>query len=217
MDKAVEQLNLACIGLSDLLAWFFEITYESGRAIKVASDNGTPVSLLLPAHKHITCSDQLDNAFDNYACAIREILTIFVDLPYLVYSLLIELLFKSFINPEQKVLITLQRYDGISFPRNIQLTCEYRNSSKYDLTAKECRCDPGFGTFRKVVMQPGYPFGKPYYDPYCGQPNLQVQLFNKVERIVEYITSDMFSNVREILNAIVRLILEPIRLALKQY
>ena len=74
--------------------------------------------------------------------------------PRTVYSLFVELLFKSFLNEEQNAIITIQRYDGISFPRNVELTCEYRASINYDLTAKECRCDPGMGMYRGLVPEP---------------------------------------------------------------
>lgn len=215
LDQAIEQFNLASIGFTDLLSWFCEITFEVGRSIAVALKDGSPISILLPQHKHITCNDQLDNVFDNYACATREFLTSFSDSLYILYSLIIEIIFKTLVNQEEGIISTIQRYDGISFPRNVALTCEYRASIKYDLTAKECRCDPGFGTFRKVVIQPGYPFGKPYYDPYCGQPNLQVNLFNKLERSVGYLTSDSPQIVSEVVMATARFYVEPMRLSLK--
>lgn len=215
LDQVMEQFNLACIGVTDLVAWFAQIIFESSRAIKLAINTGTPISLILPAHKHITCNDQLDDIFDNYACAIREVLSAVIEIPYLLYSLIMELLFKSIINKEELVIKTLQRYDGISFPRNVELSCEYRHSIGYDLTAKECRCDTGLGKFNKVIAEPGYPFGKPYYDPYCGQPNLQVQLFNKVERVVVYLTAGLYQVLSELLQATSRLLIEPIRLALK--
>ena len=189
MDLAMEQLSLSNIGLSNLLGWGMQIGYEASRAIAKAAISGEPLSLILPAHKHIVCNRDISNYFDNIACGIRVLLNVPLDTTYLVYSLFVELLFKSFLNEEQNAIITIQRYDGISFPRNVELTCEYRASINYDLTAKECRCDPGMGMYRGLVPEPGYPFGRPYYDRFCGQPNLQVNYFGNAERAVNHLTS----------------------------
>ena len=198
MDQAIEHMNLAIIGVTDLVAWFFQVVYESSRAIAKALANGESVALLLPAHKHIVCNNQLDDLFDNLACAAREFLSSPFDILFLGYSLFVELIFKSIVNTEENALLTLQRYDGISFPRTAELTCEYRDSISYDLTAQKCGCDTGLGYFHQITPEPGYPFGRPHYDPYCGQPNLQVNLFNKLERVAHYATTDVVDSLSEL-------------------
>lgn len=215
MDQAMEQLNLALVSATNLGAWLATVVYEVSRSIGRAIDTGEPLSMILPEHKKIVCSDDNDVFFDNIACGIREFISMQWDLNFIAYSLLMELLFKSIINVEENALKTIQRYDGISFPRGISLTCEYRDSINYDLTAGECRCNMDLGYYKDITPEPGYPFGRPNYDKYCGQPNLQVDYFDKQIRMANYITSGLYETIKDIAKAWTFFILESQRTALK--
>ena len=59
MDQAMEQLNLALASATNLGAWLATVVYEVSRAIGRAIDTGEPLSMVLPEHKKIVCSDDL--------------------------------------------------------------------------------------------------------------------------------------------------------------
>lgn len=108
---------------------------------------------------------------------------------HLVWSLAFELLWKSLIFQEQNVLRTIQRYDGLSYPKSSPITCEVRKQAKadeWDLTNKECLCEKEYD-FNELQVSQEYPFGIKTYDPYCGQPNLQADIFGVTTRLINYI------------------------------
>ena len=104
-------------------------------------------------------------------------------------SLAFELLWKSLIFQEQNVLRTIQRYDGLSYPKSSPITCEVRKQAKadeWDLTNKECLCEKEYD-FNELQVSQEYPFGIKTYDPYCGQPNLQADIFGVTTSLINYI------------------------------
>ena len=167
---------------------------------------------------HIDCD--LKNAYDwisQEACAARIVAMYGPDLTYLVYTMLVEILWKVLVYKEEAIIPLFQRYDGISFPRSVELTCEYRASITYDLTAKECKCDPGLGTLHYMVKSPEHPFGSPYYDKYCGQPNLQVNYFAAFERAQKYLAYGAYENIKEITSLLALSMNEYYRMILRQF
>lgn len=215
MAQAIEQVQLGYIGLSNIIAWMFQIIHESTRSIAKAIMNGEPIELVLPAHKLVVCNKELDSYYDFVACGIREFLILPANTNYLIYTFAMELLFKSILNEEENALKTMQRFDGISYPRTAELTCEYRKSINYDMTAKECRCDLGINEFRRIRPEPGFPFGRAHYDPFCGQPNLQVNYFGGIKRMTDYFAGRSFEKVRQIMKAYRMFIFEAQRSAIK--
>ena len=198
VNKVMEQVNLAIVGTTDLTAWFLKVQHElTMTAVDVVK--GDDILFTIPEHTHIVCNLETATAWtEQQTCAARLAAQIPFDIAYLVYTLLVEVVIKVLMFQEESFIQTLQRYDGISFPRSVELSCEYRASITYDLTAKQCKCDYGFGTFRKMVPTAEHPFGDVYYDPYCGQPNLQANYFSKIERFEKYASNGWYEKIAEI-------------------
>ena len=197
MDQAMEHLNLAIIGQTDLIAWGLKTQHALVEAMGNAVTTGS-ISLRIPEHVHLKCNKGMTNWIERKACALRLAEMLVPDLIYTVYTLTTEILWKSLVNQEENVIQMLQRYDGISHPRGEELTCEYRKSITYDLTSGECRCDHGFGEYKDIVVSAEYPFGKPYFEKYCEQPNLQANHFSMFERISEFTASGFLQNIKDI-------------------
>ena len=197
MDQAMEHFNVAVIAATDTLAWFLKLQNAVTLGLAVNAVQGADQLVVLPSHVHIDCD--LKNAYDwisQEACAARIVAMYGPDLTYLVYTMLVEILWKVLVYKEEAIIPLFQRYDGISFPRSVELTCEYRASITYDLTAKECKCDPGLGTLHYMVKSPEHPFGSPYYDKYCGQ-YLQVNYFAAFERAQKYLAYGAYENIKK--------------------
>jgi hypothetical protein len=199
MDQAMEHLSLAVVDATNMVSWFLKIQNAlTVGAIKNAVNEADQI-FVLPAHVHVVCDQSLTTFWaDQKACALRLATLLAPDVAFTIYTMVVEILWKSLVFQEENIIQIFQRYDGISFPRTVELTCEYRDSIEYDLTAGECRCDLGLGTFHPMVPSTGYPFGRPHYDRYCGQPNLQVNYFGSIERTQKYLTSGFLENVQDI-------------------
>ena len=128
-----------------------------------------------------------------------------LNLFYISYELIIEIILKGFIYQEDRVWVILQKYDGLKYPQPI-ITCEDRAQATWDLTNKQCKCDisdypinyPGPYDMEK-------PFGELLYDPYCGQPNLQANFFSPIQALSDKL----------FVGPIVKLLLEIIKASLK--
>lgn len=199
-DKVYEQIVLAIRGTTDLLSWFLKVQHVLTTAIG-GFVSGKDTVIALPSHTHIICDlETATSWYEQQACATRLIAEFPFDFGYGIYTLTIEILWKILVFQEESIIQTLQRYDGPSYPRSKELTCEYRDSITYDLTSGECGCDPGWGVYHPLEETVEHPFGKPYYDPHCKQWNLQVNYFGKMERIEHYLASGWYENWAEILN-----------------
>jgi len=198
LDQTMEHLNLAIIAQTDLIAWGLKIQYAIVDAMTTSVSSQVPLSVRLPDHVHLKCNLEMTNWIERDVCALRLAEMLVPDLLYTGYTLFVEILWKSLVNQEENVIQMLQRYDGISHPRSAELTCEYRSTIEYDFTAGNCRCDHGFGEYKSIVKSEGYPFGKPYFEKYCEQPNLQSEYFGAIERISSFIASGFYQNVKEI-------------------
>lgn len=195
LDMVMEQYNLAIISFTNVLNWGLKVQESFFQFIDSAVDGET--QLYLPAHVDIECSTSTANWIDQKTCAFQMAAFTVPDMIYTIYSLLIELVFKT-AQQNENFLQTLQRYDGISFPRTVELSCKYRASIDYDMTAGECRCDRGFGTYRRIEETKEYPFGKPYFDKYCEQPNLAVNVFGNFERFSRFLAYGWSKNLQDI-------------------
>lgn len=108
-----------------------------------------------------------------------------LNLFYISYEMIIEIIFKGFIYQEDRIWVILQKYDGLTYPESV-ITCQDREQAVWDLTNKKCKCDiseyphnyPGPYNMEN-------PFGDLLYDPYCGQPNLQANVFSHVQAFAE--------------------------------
>jgi len=212
LNMVMEQYNLAVISLTNVLNWGLKMQEAFFKFVDTSVD-GSP-KLYLPAHVDIECSVDNANWIDQKTCAVQVAAFAFPDFVYTFYTLLIELVFKT-AQHNENFLQTLQRYDGISFPRTVELTCKYRASINYDLTAGTCRCDRGFGTYRRITETSTNPFGHPYYDKYCEQPNLAVNVFGNIQRLTQYTAYGWSKNLQDIVTIGSFTLLELVRTGIK--
>ena len=102
---------------------------------------------------------------------------------YIATRLPVELMWKSTFNQEQSFIRTIQKYDGYSYDRSIQVTCDVRKASDdMSIDVNRCQCQRAYGVYP--------PFNKlkwssETYDPFCDQPTLQSNVFNNIESVVK--------------------------------
>lgn len=195
IDHAVIQARLGIEHITTCLYWFGtiielfisdSIINNIGRGIE-----GQQAKIpTIPPFVELDCYQKpfLNEQSRTISCIVQLIPLTLLNIIHLVYALFWELIWKSLIFQEQSVLRTIQRYDGLSYPKTTPLTCEVRKQAKkdgWDLTNKDCLCEKeyNFGAYEVTSL---YPFGKQTYDPYCGQPNLQADVFGVMERLVSY-------------------------------
>ena len=124
------------------------------------------------------------------------------------FELIKELFFKSIILQEQNMLRVFQKYDGMWSSREEITTCEKRRERASPLNGTmrldwtidpdRCNCDMQLGDY--VAPDPNfYPppedyryESKPVYNPWCGQPTFQDQLFAPMEGTLIYLTHGIF-------------------------
>lgn len=195
IDHSIIQVRLGIEHLTTCFYWFAKIIElfisdtiinNIGRSI-----DGEPSKIpTIPPFVELDCYQKpfLNEQAKTISCLVQLVPLFFLNVVHVGYNLIFELLWKSLIFQEQSVLRTVQRYDGLSYPKNTPLTCEVRKQAKldgWDLTNKDCLCEKQYN-FEAFEITNTYPFGKQTYDPYCGQPNLQADVFGVAERIVSY-------------------------------
>ena len=216
IDHTMQEINLALDGWLSNVAWVLKIfdQLKSG-ALKAAQYGADAPKLNLPDHVELTCDFIGMNYYDNLLCGAREIIKLPIDIIYLLHSFFVEFFWKSIVFQEENFVQMLQRYDGISFPRTEMLSCRYRANIDYDLTAGECKCDPDLGTFNAIVPSTMHPFGVVAYDPYCGQPNLQVNVFGNLDRAIAFLFSRAVEPLKDFMSGSFSLGMEAVRTIIK--
>lgn len=211
LDHVMENVNIAIITLTDVMNWLMKVV----EAVVVYIERPRADNLNIPSYGYVTCSEENNDKTDQLTCALRYSLHLIPDITYTAYSCAMELLFKSIVMQEESFVQILQRYDGISFPREIELSCEYRQSIDYDLTAGACLCDPGLGIYYPLESTEVHPYGVVHYDRYCGQPNLAVNVFGQIDRIMTYAIGTFSENLKNVISAGVKAALELPRAVIK--
>lgn len=189
IDHAIIQWRLGIEHLSTCIFYFASII-ELFISDTVVGDEGKRTLPTLPAYVDLDCyvKPGLNQQARTISCLIQMPSLLFINVIHVGYSLLMELLWKSLIFQEQSVLRTIQRYDGLSYSKVTPITCELRKRAKedgWDLTNKDCLCEKIYD-FKELEYSEMHPFGVKRYDPYCGQPNLQANVFGVAERIISY-------------------------------
>jgi hypothetical protein len=151
------------------------------------------------------------------ACSMYNMGLAALGIPLVVSELTKELFFKSIVLQEQNVLRVLQKYDGMWTSREEVTDCEarkrratpYNGTYRVDWTIDKdrCVCDMRLGEY--VAPDPNfYPKPASYryaseevYNPWCGQPTLQDQVFGPMDAALIYLTHGIFgpSGIGEIL------------------
>lgn len=177
-DRAFIELTHGIHTLANNIEWFITVCVTFVDEIERAAISGRKVNIIgIPKHVQLNCT--LTN---NTVCGALLAAEAVSNTAYIGLSLVSEITWKSIFNQEQNLLRTMQRYDGPSYPRHIIPTCEYRESITWDLTSGECKCKRPLDYGALVIKD--NPYGEVEYDPFCGQPNLQANVFGNIERAI---------------------------------
>ena len=143
-------------------------------------------------HRYVSVGYTAGCAAYNYGIA-------YINLAAIVYGASIELLTKSIFTQEQNAFRTLQRWEGPQIARNKVFTCEERTRmSAYDYDTNtyykeghlwtqdrsKCNCNRIYGDSMAE--------GEAYYQPWCGQLNLNFDVFAPMDALVMHLSHGVF-------------------------
>lgn len=192
LDKAMSYIDMGLRDTADLLYWLVEMfgAILLNVAMVPTSVAGKTTLPGLPSAVKLDCTGDVSSVYfsKNIACGVLMVSLLPLNIVHLGYKLYMELMFKSLISNEQDAWRTWQRYDGLSYPRDVSIDCKYRATATWDLTNGECLCERN-SLYPPLEITHSKPFGVMTYDPFCGQPNLQANVFGVIERGVNYLTS----------------------------
>jgi hypothetical protein len=215
-DQGIQQMNLGFYNSANNLYWMAKITESFSKELVDVKKGGKFEIVGIPEHVKLNCSERVFTEWSsNVVCGPLLLIETGLNIIYLATNMVGELLWKSAFNQEQNFIRTLQRYDGPSYPRTIDPTCEYRDSIKWDLTAGDCKCivPKEYGSYN---VSKDYPWGVVEYDPYCGQPNFQANVFGNIERAVGFLAGiGLPDKMKDFITIIPSSILEVIRTGIK--
>lgn len=160
----------------------------------VFTDPNTPLELNcdwardVKEHKYVSIGYTVGCSIYNYGI-------IYTNAYAIAYGAVIELLTKSIFTQEQNAFRTLQRWEGPLINRNKVYSCEERSEmTAYDFQTNtyykegqlwtgdrgRCSCNRPKGiTFEE---------GEPFYNPWCGQPNLNFDVFAPMDALVMHVS-----------------------------
>jgi len=189
IDQSIRQLDLYLYNTANIWYWGAEIIDKfANELVDTAANDGSFDIVGIPDHVQVNCgaSDKWTVAL---ACIPYLTATLPINVLYVAWNFATEVLWKSVFTQQQNLLRTIQRYDGPSYPRDVAVTCAYRRNITWDMTTTgECKCDVPYD-YQEAVYTPEHPFGVPTYDPFCGQPNLQANVFGNIDRITQLMSS----------------------------
>lgn len=152
-------------------------------------------------------------------CGAEHLVKAVVGVPHVAWSTTINSVFRD---AGEDVLTVLQRHDGAWMKRTGLLTCEYRKAHSInketgdtptelhvDFTTDSSKCECEVDSYY-VEPTKGYK-----YNPWCGQPTLQAQVFNPAESFVVFVSRGLFGPLAGIANAPLRLGIEAWRILIR--
>ena len=213
MDDVWSNLHIANYDLSNSLHWILYLVEN------IAGSVATGLTKPSTLPESFTCDWAADYNSDSWphtphmvsytaACTLYNIGLVTIGVPMVATELGKELFFKSIVLQEQNVLRVVQKYDGMWSSREEVNNCEarkrratpYNGTHRVDWTidADRCVCDMRLGEY--VAPDPNfYPKPESYryaseevYNPWCGQPTLQDQVFAPMDAAIIYVTHGIF-------------------------
>lgn len=217
-DQASEQFDLFMLNLANNGFWFLEIADSFTKAVAKSVFTGQELKIVgIPEHVRLVCEPS-DKWTVATACLPYLAITTGANVFYIGTSLVGELLWKSIFTQEQNIIRTIQRYDGPSYPRDQFISCQYRKDNEWDMTtdSSKCKCDIPAG-YQEAEYTEEYPFGVPNYDPFCGQPNVNANVFANWDRSIKLLrTGGKIPNLpMEAVSTYLLLYLESVRIFIK--
>lgn len=206
LEKSASHLHLAIYDVSALTQWLIyvveRLVMNSKNIEKVFRSPTTPVHLSCDWARDVDREKYVDLSY-TVGCSMYNLGIMTVNLGYIAYGASIELATKSIFTQKQNVFRTLQRWEGSSIPRNQVFTCEERrdmlaydytdpnpatayNSSGFIWTQNRglCQCNTFYNTTRPEHARP--------YDPFCGQANLNFDVFAPADALVMHVFHGVF-------------------------
>ena len=170
-SKAILHLELWNYGNVNFLHWIALIVKRQS----IGSSVG------IPTHVKVDCSSVVSfTQFEiRIPCFIYHTIQIPINTVHIVQKLLNELFWFSILFKKKNAWRTLQRYDGMIQDTNVIYSCKHRRDNmQWDFSKGSCYCDKPVDNFPYSVTTDD-PFGvkQTLYDPYCGQPTLQANLW----------------------------------------
>lgn len=181
MEKALLHLELWNHGNVNFIHWVGMLTSKiiGGALTNAFTGNDRNVLEGVPEHVSLDCRKVSRHGYVKGPCAVYFAIQIPLNYAYITNKFIGEVLWKSLFFQEQDLWRTLQRYDGMLQSREISYSCEHRRDNmKWDVTRGVCRCEKPVGNFPLKITEEN-PFGdNQLYDPYCGQPTLQANIWD---------------------------------------
>ncbi len=176
-EKALLHLELWNFGTNNFAHWVGMLT--SKMIVGVFTGKGIKALEGVPEHVSLDCREISRKGYVKGPCAAYFSILIPLNYAYLANKLIGEVLWKSLFFQEQNLWRTFQRYDGMIQPRETSYSCEHRRDNmQWDVTRGVCRCERPKGNFPLLITEEN-PFGdNQLYDPYCGQPTLQANIWD---------------------------------------
>ena len=197
LTKSLSQIHKAVYAQAALMQW---LTYvikilvtESDTALQILKEETIPLDLTcnwaedvakyryVPLHETVGCSYYYFGLYTT-------------NIPFIVWGTIVELLVKTIFSNKQDMFRTLQRWEGPSIARTKIYTCEERAKlSAFDYTTSDylggsiwtqdggkCQCNLHYGTTLNE--------GEPLYNPWCGQPNLNFDVFAPMDAMIMHMS-----------------------------
>mgnify|MGYP006137669649 FL=1 len=206
LEKSVSHLHLAIYDVSALVQWLIyvveHLVMNSKNIEQVFRSPTTPVHLSCDWARDVEKVVDVDLGY-TVGCSMYNLGIMTVNLWYIAYGASIELATRSIFTHQQNVFRTLQRWEGSSISRNKVFTCEERRDMlAYDYTDPNpvtayndsgviwtqnrglCQCNMYYNTTRPEHARP--------YDPFCGQANLNFDVFAPADALVMHVFHGVF-------------------------
>ena len=164
----------------------------------VFTDPNTPLELNcdwardVKEHKYVSIGYTVGCSIYNYGI-------IYTNAYAIAYGAVIELLTKSIFTQEQNAYRTLQRWEGPLINRNKVFSCEERTKMtaynfKTNTYYKEGQLWTGDRSKCSCIRPQGLTFeeGAPFYNPWCGQPSLNFDVFAPMDALVMHVSHGIF-------------------------
>lgn len=202
LEKSLSHLHLASMSMGALVQW---LVYVIERLVTSASDIGavftdadTPVSLSCDWAR-----DSLERRIPNLSytagCSVYYAGILTANVGYMAWGLGVELLTKSVFTQEQNIFRTMQRWEGPMLPREKVYTCSDRHDAiAYNYIDQTLNSDGWIWTQDRGLcsceIHPGRlpEEGERWYNPWCGQPNLNFDVFAPMDALVMHVSRGLF-------------------------
>jgi hypothetical protein len=204
LDRSFSYIHRSIYSGAVLVQWVIYImerlVTDTVNVMDVFTDENTPLELSCDWARDVRDHKYVSIGY-TAACSMYNMGISSVNVAAITYGLGIELLTKSIFTQEQNVFRTLQRWEGPHLPRNRVYTCEerekitaynfetdtyYKEGWVWTQDRSKCGCERAYGTTLDEFDK--YKNKLPYYNPWCGQPSLNFDVFAPLDALVMHVS-----------------------------